>query len=803
MGKKNFETIKAYGFNLLPIFVEGPAGAIMNKNKDKSDKNYKLNKDWTNIEINKGNIDTDKFYPKNKAYVIRTGKISNITGVDIDNIDEYPDCDMEQLCNDSDTLTISTPNGGKHYIYQYNDNLKSTTGLNQHIDIRNDGACLFGAGTKTNNGYYKIINEIEPKIMSDEIYNKLLNYYNDKIPQGPDSPTSTSTTTTTTINNKVISENELQEFVKTIDVKYSDNYDDWTTIGWCIANISRNNNYFDNGYNIFLEFSKNSNKFDETKCYDLYYKSKDSGGVGYTTLKKYNPEFDNNNLYKLIDKAISSEGTHFDISTVLHFMFKNNVVFDSYTELWYCINDFNIWKQYKNPIFFTNMCGVSLYTIFWDRGCYWTNQAMVEVQSENSETFKTRAERGLKISQQCKDNRFVEQIIKTSKTFFDKPMFLQDFLDSNSDIFSFTNGKCYDFKLRQLRNIEPNDYVLTTTGYNYPSSFDETVINEIKQIIDDIFPILDVRTYFLKSIALDMHGSNYKQEFRMLTGSGSNGKSLLYLLISKVFGGFFSIINPTTFTKAQTKANEPTELYDCKGVRLIQANEPEEDCINQRLQVGKIKEITGERYFKARGLFKNPLKIKIQFTPNLLCNDKPSLSKSDNGTVRRIRIIEFIMKYLYSNDVNYDVNNPHHRIRDDSLVQKFDENIIYRDALLYILLDIWNKDNLLDDKNIIVPQQVIDASADYIDNSNDVKNWLLDTYDIVTTNLPNKDEWVKAQTLYDNFIKKTKNTMSSTAFASRIKDIGLRYTGDGTIPKHRLGKFYVNIKEKDDDIDSD
>ena len=104
-----------------------------------------LPSDW--ININKSNI-----HREHKAFAVRTGSISGITVLDVDNKDTYNTLirDFPLLIN---TLTIKTPRGF-HIYCMYEPSLISNTHSFKsypNVDIRSDNAIVFGPFTTYRN----------------------------------------------------------------------------------------------------------------------------------------------------------------------------------------------------------------------------------------------------------------------------------------------------------------------------------------------------------------------------------------------------------------------------------------------------------------------------------------------------------------------------------------------------------------------------------------------------------------------------------------------------------------------------
>ncbi|MBN8647957.1 MAG: AAA family ATPase [Caulobacterales bacterium] len=109
---------------------------------------------------------------------IPTGSSTGIVVLDIDkknNKDGFES--IKEYGDVSKTLTVETPNNGKHYIYKSNGSIiKNSVGkLGNGIDVRGDGGYIIAAGSKINGITYKITDNskiVEPPNWIDKPYTK-------------------------------------------------------------------------------------------------------------------------------------------------------------------------------------------------------------------------------------------------------------------------------------------------------------------------------------------------------------------------------------------------------------------------------------------------------------------------------------------------------------------------------------------------------------------------------------------------------------------------------------------------------
>ena len=90
--------------------------------------------DYLINQVNKNNV---------FGFAIATGYKNNIVFIDYDN-KETTNKDFLNMLMDADTLTISTPSGGYHFLFRYTDLLKKNLrGIFNNVDIRGNRGLIF------------------------------------------------------------------------------------------------------------------------------------------------------------------------------------------------------------------------------------------------------------------------------------------------------------------------------------------------------------------------------------------------------------------------------------------------------------------------------------------------------------------------------------------------------------------------------------------------------------------------------------------------------------------------------------
>ena len=210
--------------------------------------------DYLINQVNKNNV---------CGFAIATGYKNNIVVIDYDN-KETTNKEFLNMLKDADTLTISTPSGGHHFLFKYNELLKKNArGIFNNVDIRGNRGIIFHGLRK--DGLYNISNNKPIKKINDNIINLLTNNINGS---NIDKPTQTNTNkdkqrqTQTTIKKYDISKDEIFKLLELLPDDYLNEYNKWlipTFIFWGM-----------NEYEIWDKWSRKSTKYNEKKNKEIW-----------------------------------------------------------------------------------------------------------------------------------------------------------------------------------------------------------------------------------------------------------------------------------------------------------------------------------------------------------------------------------------------------------------------------------------------------------------------------------------------------------------------------------------------------
>jgi len=442
--------------------------------------------------------------------------------------------------------------------------------------------------------------------------------------------------------------------------KFTD-YEKWIKVGICLNNIHPDL------LDVFLDFSSQSEKYNESDCIQkwnsLQYRN-DGDRLGEPTLRYWSRE-DNRAEYDDIEKMnverlimLACSGTEFDVASVIYAMLRD----------YYKCSDFrnNIWYRWMGHVWQETDQGVDLLLKFSKQIAEAFFERMKLITNEMSQRGLTSCSGGEKgsdckncdycqleatrealnrIYMKLKTTGFKSSLMRECRELFYDDQFNKK-VDSNKDLIAFNNG-VMELDTFVFRPGKPEDYMSFTTGLDYDPEkpyYEYYAWPQVDTFIKRVLPNKEVREYFMNHLATNLFGGNTAQKFHILTGSGSNGKSMIMNLMTKALGDYACTVPITLFTQKRPGSGAAApEVARLKGRRFVTMQEPDEAVA---LNTGQMKLMSsGEKMF-ARDLFKSGGEFEVLAKFHLACNDKPKINTTDNGTWRRLVVINFISKFV-------------------------------------------------------------------------------------------------------------------------------------------------------------
>jgi len=509
---------------------------------------------------------------------------------------------------------------------------------------------------------------------------------------------------------------ETHQFTMILPEKYWNpgSYDRWIKVGWALKNTSKKL------LPTWLKFSSQSKEFNWTDIPDLidtWNKFQYDNPEGLTSRSiMYWAKLDNIKEYnKVREETISyyieltiTHVTEWDFAQVLYQMCKDEFICVSIKN--------NIWYEYIKHRWYEIDSGNTLRLIISKRmhDMYMkkSSDAMNNMQKmdQGDDCYASLRKRANKLGDLCvllKKTTWKNNIMREAKELFYDKDFLNK-LDQNPYLLCF-NNYVIDFKKQEYRRGEPQDYISKCTNIDYiplENIKDSKDIDEVYAFMKELFPNEELRKYMWEHLASTLIGNNDNQTFNIYTGSGRNGKSKLVDLMSKTLGGYKATIPITLVTQKRNNiGSTSSEIVQLIGVRYAVMQEP---CKGEKINEGIMKEITGGDPIQGRALFKEAVTFIPQFKLAVCTNTLFDIKSNDDGTWRRIRVCDFMSKFLenpYEDEVKFPkVEYPYQYKIDKKIDEKFNK---WAPVLASILVDMAFKL-----QGVVKDSQIVMGSSD-------------------------------------------------------------------------------------------
>ena len=476
-----------------------------------------------------------------------------------------------------------------------------------------------------------------------------------------------------------------KKLTKILDPKRAESYKDWIVIGWTLHNISYS---LCKTWKLFSQQCKS--KYDSYACDNMWNNMKNDG-YSIRTLHYY-AKLDNPKKYvEIIRETIrpiikeAESGTDYDLAKVVYGLFKNEFVCAEMKKtktVWYHFQDHR-WVMIEDGHTLRTKISEQLVEEFFSLMEFYINQRNI-VEGMEKDMCSKRIDNINNLIKQLKSSAKKNKIMDESRSMFYDKNFIE-LLDDNKDLLGFENG-IYDLKNNIFRPGTPDDYITLSVGYNYKEySMSHEYVLEIEKLFQNMHTESIMKNYILTLISSYLDGYTKKQQCIIWTGCGSNGKSITVTFIDKLLGEYSGVLPITFLTRKQGSSGAASpELAETHGKRFVVFQEPEND---DKLYVGRMKEISGGDKIQTRKLFGDPFYFRPQFKLLLTCNRLPHIPSTDGGTWRRLRVTPWESEFL---DHDQKIKNPKKQFyKDFNLNDKFED---LKSAFMWLLIHKYYKD---------------------------------------------------------------------------------------------------------------
>jgi len=457
-------------------------------------------------------------------------------------------------------------------------------------------------------------------------------------------------------NTNDIEYDEFEEIIYGISESNSDNYQSWTEICWGIFNVGIHNKW-----DIFKitelihNFSKKSKKYNYNSVNLFITNSinKREDGIGLNKIKKYF-RLDNDEYYKILN-IINNRVRDYDIALYVKHKLGNNYA---------CTNmKKNCWFKFENHKWNEDDGGHSILKRISEEIGEQIEKVLFKFKNKfknekidfKIKKLKEQINQCEKFIDKCRNNSGKHSILEELKTLYKRDKFV-DNLDINPYILCCNNG-VIDFENRIFREGKPSDMCSISTCYDYISleeiKNDEKLNKDFENLMeffDQLFVITDIKEYVFEHLASSLIGLCKEQDFNYYIGKGSNGKSMLVKLMSMMLGQYYGIA-PTSLicSKKADLGSCTSEIALLRGLRYVVMQEPSK---GENINEGVMKGLTGDDPIFCNPKFKDPFDFLPMFHLIICANFTLDIKSNDNGTWRRIKVVDFLSNFKDNNDIN-------------------------------------------------------------------------------------------------------------------------------------------------------
>lgn len=353
------------------------------------------------------------------------------------------------------------------------------------------------------------------------------------------------------------------------------------------------------------------------------------------------------------------------------------------------------------------------------------------------------------------------------KGAFDERGFME-LLDKCKGEVPIKDGKMLDLRSLQTRDRKLEDYCTSFIDRRLTES-----TGSIDKFFHDILEKGDKIEFIQKSLGYTLSGEKNIDMFCVFIGSGANGKTILFNLISDTFPTFSTSIDED---RLSTNGNTNLTAGSCYGKRFVYCSETSDDLV---IKESLIKKLSSSDDLDVKKLYKDMFTAVNQVIPYIGTNYMPALSMS-KAVLRRARYLKF--PFTFTTDESLLGKGDEYKLADPRVSDSLDLDEFFtwvcRGASEYY-------------KHGITPsKEILDETKEYLADADDLTQFL-DLYE------PSLDEFMKRSDLASRASGFCKRKVSSQKITKACEEKGWK-----VCQRKGTGRGFKLVLIADDD-DSD
>ncbi len=283
------------------------------------------------------------------------------------------------------------------------------------------------------------------------------------------------------------------------------------------------------------------------------------------------------------------------------------------------------------------------------------------------------AEESVRWAKKCRNRTSLMNMVEQARKSQDVPISVTE-LDSDPWLLGVENG-VVDLRTGELREQESREelvtkrcrvrYVPGATAPRWEQFVTEITGAPLPPVRDPAGGIVPgtvglftprpaLARYLQKALGYSITGTTAEQKLFLAVGEGSNGKSVVFDTVKRLLGSYArSLPSEALMATARTADSErPTALAaGLAGSRFVVASETKD---GQCLDVGLVKNHTGDDEMTARRMRENPFTFSITHKLWVSTNNRPDLSQIDAAIRGRLHLIPFERRWNRPGEYAHD-----------------------------------------------------------------------------------------------------------------------------------------------------
>jgi len=148
----------------------------------------------------------------------------------------------------------------------------------------------------------------------------------------------------------------------------------------------------------------------------------------------------------------------------------------------------------------------------------------------------------------------------------------------------------------------------------------------------------NLKRFLQRYFGYSLTGHTSEQVFCLFYGTGANGKGTLVDTIMSILGDYAGTARRETILETRSDNTNTADLADLKGKRFVVVDETKQGAV---LDVGVVKQITGQNTIKCRFLYRDFFEYVPEFKLVVVTNHEPEVKGVDHAIWRRILKVPF------------------------------------------------------------------------------------------------------------------------------------------------------------------